>query len=430
MSAVGATSGRHIVARRSFWLQPQTLAIFVATLFNAALCFVNTMAGGVGNSAVIGCEVIIIVAVLIYVFPTITYPRFLAIGAAILFLTALAGARAVLSGGIDVKPVRDLLIPIAFFLLGVAAPDLRQADRIVRAIVAIVIAVGVFEYLFPEVFTRIFNVAGFYIERGAMALTQAQQSSDLFVSGMRPEGAAGGRGLFPFLGNHRVSSIFLEPISAGNFGIVVFIWALTRSLMERRTFWGLFVCAGIIIVMADSRFGANFCALMLVLAFLPAEIRKLVVAMLPVLAILGLLLLPDVLSNYFRIDNGFIGRIILSGSILDKFTTLQWLGLSTPEFVTSDSGYAYTLAGFGIVGIGLFWTALMLLKGRNGSFYLIRDLGAGYFAILLCISNSPFTIKTGALLWFLIGAVSQNRRILVKAALPTGKRSGTRVTPM
>ncbi|MBN9050297.1 MAG: hypothetical protein J0H78_12595 [Rhizobiales bacterium] len=424
MSAAGFLGGRRITVRRSFWLRPQTLAILIATLFNAGLCFVNTVAGGVGNSAVIGCEVIIIFAVLIYVFPTVTYPRLLAIGTAILFLAALAGARAVFSGALDVKPIRDLLIPIAFFLLGAAAPDLRLADRIVRVIVVIVIVVGVFEYLFPELFTRIFNVAGFYIERGTMALTQAQQSSDLFVSGMRPEGASGGRGLFPVLGNHRVSSIFLEPISAGNFGIVVFIWALTRSLMERRVFWGLFLCAGLIIVMADSRFGANFCAVILVLALLPLAIRKMVVAVLPVLAILGLLVLPDLLSTSFRIDNGFIGRIILSGSILDKFTTLQWLGLSTPEFVTSDSGYAYTLGGFGVVGIALFWMALMLLRGKNNSFYLIRDLSAAYFAILLCISNSPFTIKTGALLWFLIGAVSQNRLSPMKAVhLPSGKNN-------
>jgi putative polymerase len=55
---------------------------------------------------------------------------------------------------------------------------------------------------------------------------------------MRPEGFNGGRNLLPFLGNHRVSSIFLEPASAGNFGIIVFMWALVRSLMERRIFWG------------------------------------------------------------------------------------------------------------------------------------------------------------------------------------------------
>jgi putative polymerase len=187
--------------------------------------------------------------------------------------------------------------------------------------------------------------------------------------------------------------------------------------MERRIFWGLIISAAVIIVMADSRFGANFCALALVLALLPAAIRKIVVAALPAVAIVGLLVLPGLLSTRYGIDNGFIGRIILSGAILERFDVLNWLGLSAPGFITSDSGYAYALSGFGIVGIALFWIALMLLKGADRPFYLVRDLSGAYFAILLCISNSPFTIKTGAVLWFLVGVVSQNRRVAIGTAI-------------
>jgi putative polymerase len=128
---------------------------------------------------------------------------------------------------------------------------------------------------------------------------------------------------------------------------------------------------------------------------------------LPLFALLVLLLLPGPLSAYYGVDNGFIGRIILSGRILERFDALNWLGLRAPEFITSDSGYAYTLGGFGIVGILFFWTILMLLKGSGKRFYLMRDLAGAYFATLLCISNSPFTIKTGALLWFLTGVLSR-----------------------
>lgn len=407
MTAVGAQYGNRTFAGRSFWLQPPTVAILAAMLFNIVLCFLNTNVGGVGNSAVIGCEVVIVLAVLLYAFPTITYPRFLVIGSAIFFLIALSAARMVLGGGADIKPVRDLLIPIAFFMLGACRGDVRNADRIVRAVVTIVIAVGVCEYFVPDIFTRFFNVASFYIERGTMAATQAQGSSNLFVSGMRPEGAAGGRGLFPILGNHRVSSIFLEPISAGNFGIVVFLWALVRSLMERKAFWGLFVSAALIIIMSDSRFGANFCAICLLLAFLPSAIRTAAVAVLPLVALLALLLLPDALSAHYGVDNGFVGRIMLSGQVLDRFDALNWLGLKAPDFITSDSGYAHVLGGFGIVGLAAFWAMLFLVKGSGSRFYLLRDLAGAYFAVLLCISNSPFTIKTGALLWFLTGVLSR-----------------------
>lgn len=407
MSAVGAQVGYRPIRLQPFWLQPPTIAVLGAMLFNFVLCFLNTSVGGMGTGAAIGCEVAIILAVLFYTFPTITYPRFLVIASAILFLITLACGRFLLGSGADIKPVRDLLIPVAFFLLGAGAGDLRNADRIVKVVVAIVIVVGAFEYFFPDVFTRFFNVASFYIERGTMSATQSPGSSNLFVSGMRPEGASGGRGLFPILGNHRVSSIFLEPVSAGNFGIVVFLWALVRSFMERKIFWGLSACAALIIIMADSRFGANFCGLCLLLAFLPAAIRTTTVAILPAGGLLALVLLPSPLSAHYGIDNGFIGRIILSGRILERFDGLNWLGLKAPDFITSDSGYAYTLGGFGIVGLFAFWAMLLLTKGYGSRFYLLRDLSGAYFAVLLCISNSPFTIKTGALLWFLIGVLSQ-----------------------
>jgi putative polymerase len=244
---------------------------------------------------------------------------------------------------------------------------------------------------------------------------------------MRPEGAAGGRGLFPILGNHRVSSIFLEPVSAGNFGIVVFIWALVRSFMERRLFWGLFASAATIIIMSDSRFGANFCALCLLLAFLPAAVRTATVAVLPLFGLLALLILPGPLSVSYGVDNGFIGRIILSGRILERFDGLNWLGLKAPDFITSDSGYAYALGGFGIVGLLLFWMMLLLVKGSGGRFYLLRDLAGAYFAVLLCISNSPFTIKTGALLWFLTGALSGTDSLRMQSMAVA---SGQRVIPL
>jgi putative polymerase len=409
MSILGAHAAgyRSRLSRGLFWMQAPSIAVLGAMLFNFFLCFLNTNLGSVGNSAVIGCEIAIIFAVLIYTYPTLSYPRFLVIGSALLYLVALSAGRALLGDGLDVKPVRDLLIPIVFFLLGAGASDVRTADKIVKAAVLLVIVVGLFEYVFPDIFTRLFNVAGFYIERGTMAAAQAQQSSNFFVSGMRPEGASGGRGLFPFLGNHRVSSIFLEPVSAGNFGIIVFMWALVRTLAERRLFWGLFISAALIIVMADSRFGANFCAACLLLAFLPAAVRTAVVAVLPICALFALVLFLDPLSAHYGVDNGFIGRIILSGRILDRFDTFNWLGFQAPDFITSDSGYAYALGGLGILGLAIFWIMLLSAKGTNNWFYMFRDLAGAYFAVLLCISNSPFTIKTGALLWFLTGVLSQ-----------------------
>jgi putative polymerase len=396
---------------RPVWLQLPVLAVLGAMTFNVALCFINTNAVGVGNAAIIGCEIAIVATVLAYTYPGLDYARFLVIGTALLYLATLALLRVVLGDGLDVKPIRDLLIPIAFFLLGARSADVRTADWVVRAALVIVIAVGIFEYLAPDVFTRIFNVAGFYMERGTMNAAQVQQSSNLFVSGMRPEGASGGRALLPFLGNHRVSSIFLEPVSAGNFGIIVFIWALVRSFAERKVYWGMMLAAAFPIIFSDSRFGATCCLLALLLAVLPAMIRTAAVAVMPAIGILVLVFLPDQFPVTQAVTNGFIGRIIMSGTILSRFDLMNWFGLRSPDFVAADSGYSYTFGGIGIVGLALFWAILMTTRGAQRSFALMRDLAGFYVAILLCISNSPYTIKTGALLWFLVGTLSARHAV-------------------
>ena len=38
-----------------------------------------------------------------------------------------------------------------------------------------------------------------------------------------------GRTLLPWLGEHRVSSVFLEPVSVGNFGAICFSWIVLRN---------------------------------------------------------------------------------------------------------------------------------------------------------------------------------------------------------
>lgn len=413
-----------IVARQPFWLQPPTVAVIGATVFNFLLCLVNTNVTSVGSAAAIGCELIIISAVLLYTYQRLNYTQLLVICGAVFYLMALAAGRLLLSGNADVKPIRDLLIPIAFFILGAGAPDLKTADRIIGVIAFLVVLIGLFEYFLPDVFTRFCNIASFYVERGTMDAAQMQQSSSLFVSGMRPEGAGGGRNILPFLGNHRVSSIFLEPVSAGNFGIILFVWGMVRSMMERRLYWGLFAAAAFVIIMSDSRFGAYFCAIALLLAIVPSAIRYIMVALAPLVGVLTIAFLPDLLSNQFGMSNGFIGRIIMSGEILSRFDALTWFGLRAPEFGMADSGYAYSIASIGLIGMAIFWAMLLLTEGRSRFFYTFRDLAAAYVAFLLCISNSPYTIKTGALLWFLTGVLSAAPALLSRRAPRGGPKAG------
>ena len=390
-------------------------AVLAAMTFNMALCFVNTRISGVGNGYIIGCEIIIVTTVLLISYPVIDYARFLVVSSVLLYLIALAAIRTAFHGeGIQIKPVRDLLIPIAFFFLGMRAADIQRADLLVKVTCGIVVLVALIEYAVPDRFTEVFNIARFYIDRGSMAAGKSPQSSNLFISGIRPD-VLGGRNLFPFLGDHRVSSIFLEPISAGNFGIIVFMWALVRSLATRQVFWGMFAAAAIVIVLSDSRFGAMFCIVAMAIALLPVALGSAVAAVLPAIALAALLVLPEQFAKLHVIGNGFVSRIILSGHFLAALDVQNWFGVKSPDFQPFDSGYAYSFIGFGVLGAAALWVVFWKIEGRGWQFMSFRNLVGAYYGVLLCVSNSPYTIKTASLLWFLLGVLSRAREPAMSA---------------
>lgn len=411
MSATAGTRSARPMAAPLRPLSPYVplLAVLGAMTFNMGLCFVNTKLASVGNGYIISCEISIISVVLLMAYPVIDYTRFLVISSAFLYLIALAAARVAIHGeAMQIKPVRDMLIPVAFFFLGMRAANVERADLLVRIAGALVVGIGLVEFAFPDRFTEIFNIAKFYVERGAMGVGQSPESSNLFISGVRPE-ALGGRNLLPFLGDHRVSSIFLEPISAGNFGIIVFMWGLARSLATRRVFWGMFAAAAAMIVLSDSRFGAMFCAIATLLAVMPVAIGAGIAAILPVVALLALVLLPDDLAMMHVVGNGFISRLLLSDRFLGALDLQNWFGVKSPGFSPFDSGYAYTFVGIGVVGAVMFWAMFWSIAGASWQFKVFRNLVGAYYGVLLCVSNSPYTIKTASLLWFLFGVLSVAR---------------------
>jgi putative polymerase len=168
-----------------------TVLLLGALTFNMALCFANTNVMGVSDFHVILCEAMILAAVFLVAYRAIADVHLILLGFVAVWPLLLAAIRYVTGNDttIDVKIVRDLAIPVGFFLLGTASPNLKTADRIVAAAVAVVIVVALFEYFWIETFTRFFNVAKYYIARGSLEAKQIYQNSDLFISGMRPAGA-------------------------------------------------------------------------------------------------------------------------------------------------------------------------------------------------------------------------------------------------
>ncbi len=375
------------------------VATLIATLtFNAVLCFVNTRVAQVSDTVVIGAEEILVVTALALGLGRDAKP-YIVLGIFLSYAALLMALRPLL----DLKAVRDFVIPIAFYLLGRRWGDPRMADRVALLGGLIVLIFGVFEATALDTYVDFFNIAKYYVARDSAATGVAvqtgsgPQTSALFTSGFRWDA----RTILPFLGPHRSSSVFLEPVSMGNFGAILYLWSLYRKDMTGR--WLTMVIGLGAIVLADARFGLYVCILGTA-AFAAA----------PRILPPWWFSLPFVIMSGFAIygftspevdwTNDFAGRMLWTARLITSLSDGAVWGLSVEKPFLADSGYAYSLNQIGLVGVFGLWALFIFMPLQSEGAWRFKCCAATYICLLLVISGSVYSIKTAALLWFMLGS--------------------------
>jgi putative polymerase len=390
-------------------------------LFNLALCFVNTTLFGVSAGVVIGAEMTLLAAALglIWYRGHELYTIFL-LGTAYFLIVMTARS------DFDAKIVRDILIPIVFFFLGTHLGSLRHADRLLTILIFVALGGALFEWLALDTFLHYFDVIHYYQARGienlatdkaGLFITGTDSNAGLFINGTRFEE----RALLPFLGEHRASGIFLEPVSVGNFCAIAFAWVLLR---DRSRIWTLVLkslAIATILVLADARFGC-YLAIFTVVIYLAAPlVRPTMLFLAPFLLLLAIVAYAGA-NVHDTWDNTIGGRLLLSGNFLLELDPLQVLGIRSSEVFTngyagSDSGYGYVLVKLGLVGMAASWALFTYAPVPNEDAWRFKVFIAFYVVILLIISASLFSIKTAALLWFLYGTLNAQAPLLWNRSL-------------
>jgi len=363
-----------------------------ALTFNAILCLANTVLFPVNDIMVIATEFVIISFAMVFALDRRVEP-YLIVAVLLSYALLIMAMRPMF----DPKAVRDFLIPVAFYCLGRRRPSLKLTDNIVLSAGIIVVAFGLFEYLAFETFERYFNIIRYYVARGTVAPADISgQTGTLFASGVRPDA----RTLLPFLGPHRVSSVFLEPVSTGNFGAILYIWALCRADMRGRIV--LFACAATIIILADARFGAYTCIAATAAALAFHRLPRVFWFCLPLVMMCALAIYG---FESMQVDwaNDISGRILWTARLLTSLSFDGAMGVSAQKPFLSDSGYAYSINEIGIIGFIVFWGLFIFSAPADRGAWRLRACAATYFCLLLVISDSPYSIKTAAVFWFMLG---------------------------
>ncbi len=366
------------------------------------LCLVHTQGMGVSVARVAMLELLIYAACVPWLLKRVSLRALIAVFTA---LGAL-GVLALLRGGyFDPKAARDMLIPLLFLWAGRSyAQSPRSLDRPLLIVAGVIAAIGLAQAAAPEAYNRFFNTFSYYVSLGVIDSESAQVvGQSVTLNGLRPEGI--GRTLLPqLLGAQRIPSVFLEPVSLGNFAVILLAYGLAKPMRAWRAMLPFVVASALLIVLADSRFGLYMSALLVLLRVL-VHGRVHVVAI--VFPLVGACVLLWLAAYAPAAGDNLLGRMTVSGQYLMRFN--EWSVLGLQGFATNygDMGYAYVISRFGVAGAALMWICLFLLPLKDEAALRFRTFVSAYVTLILCVSGtSLFALKTAGVLWFLVGVLS------------------------
>lgn len=318
----------------------------------------------------------------------------------IAFCGALFCIQALASGQINIKTFRDLAIPLCYFWLGCNIGRIDIVTRALKYAIALVLAMGIFELLFLEQYTNLFNIFSYYVNTGNLEPVPQYVNSKLQLNGTRPEGI--GRTLLPeLLGAHRVSSVFLEPVSLGNFATICAAWGLSLDKKDLRETVFFVAMAVVMIVISDSRFALTTVSLMVAMRLMVYGKGLYLPIIAPFIAV-ALLVYVGLGTAGFNEDS-FHGRLALSGRALLEFD-LPMLFAMVVSSPYADMGYAHLISAFGLPISLLLWFSLWFLPMPDAQGQRFRAFAAIYIVLILCVSGySLYALKTSGVLWFLMG---------------------------
>lgn len=408
-----------VVPKDEHLLRQLTIAIlFGAVLYQMMLCLVHTHVMTIRTAFVGAAEFLLYLGCLVVMARRlrIEFVAVVALVAAYLFLLAL------LRGSLDAKGFRDVLIVILFYWLGKTMGSVVFADRLLKIMIGVVLAIGLFELLFVDLYSRVFNVFSYYVSQGGLTnSTNWAKDSTLALNGIRPEGI--GRTILPsLLGNHRVSSVFLEPVSLGNFAVIVAAWGLAKDKSAWREMLFYVGTAVLMIALCDSRYGLLTLSVLIAMRVVFIGRMYLTTMLMPLICVVLLIAIALLFSNYYG-DN-MLGRLRITGTVLMNFDVAELFGMKGYNIGYGDMGYAVLLTRFGLPFLLLAWGAFWMIRMRDDVGMRFRGFAAVYMSLILSISGtSMMALKTAGVLWFLMGCLAMREKVALSMREPRATSS-------
>jgi putative polymerase len=230
--------------------------------------------------------------------------------------------------------------------------------------------------------------------------------STLFVSATRPDDR-----FFGFVNWHRMSSVFLEPVSLGNYCIfVVACLVAVPHLLKRWQILMLGAGTALMLVACDGRLATVTILFIAVFAVMAPRLPERVTLLLPLL----IMFCASAFVVAFAVSAGsdtFPGRVAHTVHLLGRMSLVDWMGASDLLLpLAVDSGIAYLIITQSVAVTLLFWITFVMAADEADAPAARYKAGvAAYLALSMLVSFSFLSIKTAAPLWFVLGALQLAR---------------------
>lgn len=400
--------------------------VAAALLFNPVLAWINGHIVPLSGAVVTGVQGLIIAAAAAVGVLGRRPGTFRWLGfmwAAVLIWLTLS----LLRQGPDLKFLGDAVLIPAFALAG-SCLDRRSLIRLLLAAQTVIAVAAAWDLFAPDSYGEFLQIRAYYVNtRGFSDEAFWSQNANLFLSAERPDA----RMFFPNSGLHRAASIFLEPVSLGNWAVIVTILllALWKSLsIPARLI--LVSTIPFLLVACDGRFSA----LASVFVLLSYPIAVLAPRWFPLLYLPFVMVVLLVMRGLGMLPEGadsFTGRLNKAAAHLQNLDLPGLLGLDSGGVAASaDAGWAYLIQSQSIFGLIGFWMALILFNPSNRLENRLFVSGVAiFFALNMPVSYSFISIKSAAFIFavygFLVTSSLQGRQ--AQALL---KRGSARRVPL
>lgn len=377
------------------------LAVCAAVGMNALLAFINAHFYPITENIVMLVQILVtgLAGLLIVARP----PRLaMAFITALIMLFFLMLAASVFRGW-NIKVVYDLFIIPIYMILGMTVS--RFPIRAFNNLFWTIFGIAVFEATNRLLYTAIFNPLAYFRASRPWA---AKQGSALEEAGLYGGSDRAGGSFFSLFADHRVGSVFLEPLSLGYFALIASIIYITVYRDDPRRRWLAIIPCLVLALLSDSRVPS---ALIILFAAASSFLRRLpvvIIAAIPAL-VLSISSLVYAASAGSFLFNDTLSRLAISfaplvsvpfGNLIFGGVPVEWVG---------DSGLVYLIYGSGLLGALIaIYVYSGFLAGQWNKHREVLALTAIYFQVTLLFGGAALSIKTAALLGLFLGVASRN----------------------